>query len=385
MKRKVLFLSPLPPPFAGLEVSSEQFLNSPMVELCDIYHVKSNIRSSNLTRELLNIESFVSVSKILYKCLAILLSQKISVFYFLLTSNRKGFCRDFLYFLLAFVFQKKIIIHYKGSNFLSFYKSENFFFKSLIRLVFKNIFILLVESSSIKLQFQALLASSKILALPNGIDLTQITFNYSKKIYQSPIKFIYTGNVSYAKGFYDLISVYNLMMNDKLDFELHIVGEIVINKTSFQWLTKTQTNNYRNNYNDINSNMLRFLNEKKENVFYYGSNIPSDHIYKLLGGSDVFIFLSYSEGFSLSILEALAFGLPIIMTPVGASVDYLNDVENCLYVPVGQPEVVLCKLKYLLSNDTLMNSMRNNNRRLAEEIFDINVVGKNLAEVFNSI
>ena len=44
-----------------------------------------------------------------------------------------------------------------------------------------------------------------------------------------------------------------------------------------------------------------------------------DNVSEYLRASDVFIFLSHFEGFSLSILEALATGLPSIVTNVGGA------------------------------------------------------------------
>ena len=54
-----------------------------------------------------------------------------------------------------------------------------------------------------------------------------------------------------------------------------------------------------------------------------------------LRGGDVFVSPTYSEGFSNTILEAMASGLPVVSTQAVGVIDCLTDEENGLLVPVG--------------------------------------------------
>ena len=62
-------------------------------------------------------------------------------------------------------------------------------------------------------------------------------------------------------------------------------------------------------------------------------SVDREGLYDALRAADVFVFLSLSEGFSNALLEAMAAGLPIVTTPVGAAVDLLQDGRNALLVP----------------------------------------------------
>lgn len=49
-----------------------------------------------------------------------------------------------------------------------------------------------------------------------------------------------------------------------------------------------------------------------------------EDIVKAYERGDIYILLSYHEGMPTSVLEAMAFGLPIITRPVGGVVDFLS-------------------------------------------------------------
>ena len=62
---------------------------------------------------------------------------------------------------------------------------------------------------------------------------------------------------------------------------------------------------------------------------------PRSDLPSLLAGSHIFVFPSHFEGASLALLEAMASGLPIVTTPVGAAPDLLRDQESALLVAAG--------------------------------------------------
>lgn len=64
--------------------------------------------------------------------------------------------------------------------------------------------------------------------------------------------------------------------------------------------------------------------KKPENIQLLGG-IHKDEVFRRMDEADIFIFPTHSEGFSNALAEAMARGLPIITTPVGANSDMIED------------------------------------------------------------
>jgi glycosyltransferase involved in cell wall biosynthesis len=61
-----------------------------------------------------------------------------------------------------------------------------------------------------------------------------------------------------------------------------------------------------------------------DNVVFTGS-VPRDRVLEYYDAADVFVFPTYTEGFSIALAEAMARGLPVITTDAGANRDMLCD------------------------------------------------------------
>jgi glycosyltransferase involved in cell wall biosynthesis len=60
----------------------------------------------------------------------------------------------------------------------------------------------------------------------------------------------------------------------------------------------------------------------------------------LLRDSDVFVLPSLAEGFSLSIIEALSAGLPVVATRVGGADEVIDDGRNGFLVPPSDADAL---------------------------------------------
>src|SRR5258707_10104500 len=68
---------------------------------------------------------------------------------------------------------------------------------------------------------------------------------------------------------------------------------------------------------------------------YFHGNIQD--VAALLGRASLFVLPSLTEGISLTLLEAMARGLPVIATRVGGNPEVVTDGETGLLVSTGTP------------------------------------------------
>lgn len=84
---------------------------------------------------------------------------------------------------------------------------------------------------------------------------------------------------------------------------------------------------------------------------------------------DVYVQASHAEGLSLSLLEAMRAGKPIVATDVGATRDAVTDGESALLVPPRRPDALREAILRLRSDDVLAQRLGRNARRRFEAGF----------------
>lgn len=116
-----------------------------------------------------------------------------------------------------------------------------------------------------------------------------------------------------------------------------------------------------------------------QNVFLLGerADVP-----RLLHAFDIYVLCSITEGLSLSILEAMAAGLPIVATRVGGNPELLDEGRAGLLVPSGDPEALAQAILRLLREPEHARKLAQAAKERAENLFDIHPIARQLERIY---
>ena len=118
-----------------------------------------------------------------------------------------------------------------------------------------------------------------------------------------------------------------------------------------------------------NDSIRTFLNDRGLNgaVFALGSQ-PAEELPMWFRAADVYVSCAKSDGTSISLLEAMATGLPVIVTDIPSNREWVSEPENGWLAPVGSAEGLASKISQAakLTPEERKTISKNNRRIVAE-------------------
>jgi len=101
-------------------------------------------------------------------------------------------------------------------------------------------------------------------------------------------------------------------------------------------------------------------------VIFTGFREDAAMFYKI---TDIFLLTSFSEGTAMTLLEAMASGLPCIATDVGGNPEIVMNGETGFIIPSRDEKILAEKIRELLGNDLMRKRMGKAGRKRFEENF----------------
>jgi glycosyltransferase involved in cell wall biosynthesis len=203
---------------------------------------------------------------------------------------------------------------------------------------------------------------ANIRIIPNGIDVPEISINRHKK----DNKVLFLSRLHQKKGLDLLLPAFKKAMVEVPDAQLIIAGP--------------------------NFGMLDFVRDfiSKNNLgnsIKYIGTVDGQAKIDLLLSSKVFALPSYSEGFSIAVLEALVYQIPVVVsTETGLSAE-IEESEAGIVIELN-PDSVSKAIVDLLKNSEKGEIMAQNGRNLVIERFETSKVcglfDRNVKELFRS-
>lgn len=105
----------------------------------------------------------------------------------------------------------------------------------------------------------------------------------------------------------------------------------------------------------------------------------------LLRNSDIFVLPSHFEAMPIAVLEAMAHGVAVITTPVGALPEFLTDGETALLVAPGEPEQLADAIAHLLDAPEERARLGATGQQVFATGFDIRVTAARVLALYRSV
>ncbi len=110
-----------------------------------------------------------------------------------------------------------------------------------------------------------------------------------------------------------------------------------------------------------------------------------DDASRWLATMDVFTLPSLSEGLPLSLLEAMAAGIPAVVTGVGGMPEVIHDGETGFIVPPRNPEAMAEKILYLLEDPAVAAGLAAAGRSQVRQRFSLEAMVRQYTSLYQEV
>lgn len=364
MRKKIIFLVPLPPPIHGASIINQSILNSK--------RIKNNFFTcfinSSTTQEIKFINKFQIYKlflfiKIFFNLIIKIKSFKPDLVYINLSPHGLGFYKDSLLLLIIKFFEIKVVSHMHGKGIKKQIKNSKYK-KKLFKFLFRNVHLIIL-SKRLRKDVEQVRDKSTLIKIINNFAYysNNSTFKSSKK----KLTFIYLSLLHPSKGILTFLDAIEILQkkNKRYDYFIKIIGNF------YDAVTKKK----------INKRIL-----KLKNINLLGPKFGVKK-FKELSSSDILVFptIHTNEAFPIVILEAMSRKLAVITTDNGGIRDIITHKKNGLILK--KPNAIQCSKAMLtyLNNKNLSKKHGSNNKKKYLKYFIFNRFEVNLVNSLKEI
>ena len=263
---------------------------------------------------------------------------------------------------IAKLFKKKIIVHFHPST-------EKILFDPIDHKLGFKIF----NSANLLLVLSPQWIKWINEAYPDNDFNMKVLFNPCPTVNRTNVKrkkqILYAGTILKRKGYDVLLHAFAKIARKYPDWELIYAG------------------------NPYFENGLNEIEEGKNIAEIYGISsqvkwlgwISGESKDRVFNESSIYCLASSGEGFPMGVLDAWAYGIPCVMTPVGGIPDIVRDGVEGLIFPVGDSTMLSQQLDKMMSNVNLRTEIVEATDIYVNNIFKMQNINSQLGEIYYNI
>ncbi len=270
-------------------------------------------------------------------------------------SESTSAARKYIFIWISKLFNIPVIVHFHSFSAETTISGKR---KDLYKKIFNKADAIIVLSNYWKKQVEEIVIKpEKIKVIYNPCPVAKQKSDLEK---QKTI--LFAGTLNERKGYSDLIKAFSKIAVQFSEWKIVFAGNGEIE------LASKLSNSLNISNNVVFKGWISGI--EKETLFYTSS---------------IFCLPSYAEGFPMAVLDAWAFGLPVITTPVGGLPDVLDHGKNSLVFQPGDIDGLAENLKILMNDDNLREKLGVASLQLSNNLFNIKTISSQLDDLYSSI
>lgn len=214
----------------------------------------------------------------------------------------------------------------------------------IIRLIWRNTQVVITKCTEESIMIREIDKNTNVDIIPNGVD-TKLFHPKEKKQSREVLRIICVARLIERKGQHYLIKAVKRLSDEGTKVFIELVGTGDAEKY-YKKLVKS----------------LGIMDLVKFSGYVNRESITENY-----ASADVFVLPSFNEGMSLSTLEAMASGLPVVVTKTGGTNSMVEEGINGLVFKQGDINELTNHLRLLHNDKSLMNKMGKASRNKSRE------------------
>ena len=329
----------------GMWTVAENFINSPnFVEQTNLRYVGTATSGSALKRIAHMVKGYFEIVKILT-------NEKIDIVHVHMAEKGSIFRKGFVVFMANHKGCKTVIQMHAGPI-MDWYSRQNALVKYWVKKIFNSPDVFLGLGEFWKKQLVEIIPSNKIKVLYNGVKCSD------EKQYSIDGSYItFMGLLKKTKGCYDLVDAISIL-DHKIPSNIKFV---------FCGKDEDKVEVYANEKNVSNRIIFTgWIDGQKKN--------------DILKNTMVSVLPSYYEALSMTVLESMAYGIPVVTTRISTMFELLNN-DKVLFDP-GDINKLGEILSQLIKDDSERNNISALNYERALNLFSIEKINDELLGIY---
>ena len=367
-KPKILFITPLPPPIHGSAMVSRCIQESKVLQdafQMDFINLSTSRRMDEIGKTSLT-KAFRFVGAF-FRLVGKLMTRRYDCCYLAITCHDIGFLKDAPFVWLCKLFRRRVVIHQHNKGMAK--DVHRIPYRWLLPMTYRNTSVILL-SWRLYPDVEEVVRKEQVRICANGIaslDASDVSFieTIEGRKNHGSIHILFLSNLLISKGVFILLEACKVLKEKGYTFVCDFVG------------SETQEISRSRFEEEVHRLKLQ------DCVTFHGPQYGNEKL-GFFHRADLFVQPTFDDCFPLTILEAMACGLPVVATDEGAIPDMVIESETGLFCKRENVYSLVNAIEKLLKDNELRKQMGDKSRLVYKERFTLHAFEIRLRDVLSN-